>query len=95
MFTGLYINYRVIQFKTTGIACDLKPMVAITGLSLYSLFLILFLNYFVRSYLLKPKSKSNTFLSINNNICMPSMSGKYNEKYDNNNNLQSLERKVQ
>ncbi len=56
MFYGLYINLRVIQFKTSDIPCDLSPSVAVTGLSLYSLFFILFVNCFVRSYLLKPKS---------------------------------------
>jgi hypothetical protein len=38
MFFGLYINLRVIQFKTSDIPCDLSPSVAVTGLSLYSLF---------------------------------------------------------
>jgi elongation of very long chain fatty acids protein 6 len=86
MFYGLYINFRVIQFKTSDIPCDLSPSVAVTGLSLYSLFFILFVNYFVRSYLLKPKSKSITFSCLNNH-----------KKFDsfNNNDYNSIDRKMQ
>lgn len=101
MFYGLYINFRVINFKVNGIPCDLSPNVALCGLSLYSLFFALFVNYFVRSYLLKSSSKSMTFVcNINNNNNVinnnnnNNMSGR-KEKNNNNYNYVSLERKYQ
>ena len=74
MIFGLYINYKVIEFKRSGIACDASLSVAVTGLSLYTLFFVLFANFFVNSYLRRPKTfvhKNNITKSIsdrNNNI---------------------------
>ena len=61
MLYGLWINIRVVHLKLTGQACDAHISVALTGLSLYGLFFILFVNFFVRSYLLKPQTKSMVF----------------------------------
>ena len=65
MVFGLYINYTVIGFKKSGIACDCSLSVATTGLALYTLFLILFVNYFIRAYLVKPMLNPN--IDINRN----------------------------
>lgn len=61
MLYGLWINIRVVHFKLTEQPCDAHLSVALTGLSLYGLFFILFVNFFIRSYLLKPKTKSMYF----------------------------------
>jgi len=61
MMYGLYINIRVALLKVKGEPCDAHISVALTGLSLYGLFFILFVNFFIRSYLLKPQTKSMVF----------------------------------
>ena len=53
MFAGLFINYLALHYKLSGIPCDLSQKVAIFGFSLYFLFFILFMNFFIRSYVLK------------------------------------------
>ncbi|CAG2168269.1 unnamed protein product [Oppiella nova] len=61
MLYGLYINIQVLVYKLTEQPCDAHISVALTGTSLYGLFFILFINFFVRTYLLKPHTKSMVF----------------------------------
>jgi len=68
MFAGLYINYRTLQHKLIGMPCDISMSVAVTGFTLYGLFAVLFMNFFLRTYLFRSKSKSITFINdINHN----------------------------
>ena len=53
MVFGLYINYTVLSYKLSGIPCDCSLEVALTGLSLYTVFLALFVNFFFKTYLFK------------------------------------------
>ena len=64
MFAGLFINYLALHYKLSGLPCDLSKRVAIFGFSLYFLFFLLFMNFFIRTYILK---KSNNMKS---SICM-------------------------
>ncbi len=66
MFAGLYVNYRAFQYKLLGIPCDLSISVAMTGFSLYFLFFLLFVNFFFRTYLLKPSLKKITKPTLKN-----------------------------
>ncbi len=66
MFAGLYVNYRAFQYKLLGIPCDLSISVAMTGFSLYFLFFLLFVNFFFRTYLLKPSLKRITTPTLKN-----------------------------
>jgi len=67
MIFGFYVNIRAFQFKINGIPCDLSVSVVTTGLGLYYLFLMLFVNFFIRTYLVKPFKYTNghTFQAIN------------------------------
>ena len=56
MVFGIYINYTVIEYKNTGIPCDASKSVVTSGLALYTLFLLMFTNFFINSYLLKYKT---------------------------------------
>jgi len=68
MFAGLYVNYLALHYKLTAIPCDLSISVATTGFSLYFLFFLLFINFFLRAYLLTPNIKKSTLLEdINHN----------------------------
>ncbi len=66
MFAGLYVNYRAFQYKLLGMPCDLSISVAMTGLSLYFLFFLLFVNFFFRTYLLRPSLKKMTKPTLKN-----------------------------
>jgi len=65
MLYGLWINLRVVQLKLTEQPCDSDITVGLTGLSLYGLFFILFINFFVRTYLLKSSTKTIVFSASN------------------------------
>jgi len=52
MIAGFYINWKSFQLKINGNAVDLSLSVATTGLALYSLFFILFINFLLKSYLI-------------------------------------------
>ena len=69
MFAGLYVNYRSLQLKLMGLPCDISMPVCLTGFTLYGLFAVLFINFFVRTYVFKSKSKAvNSILNdINHN----------------------------
>ena len=57
MVFGVHINYVVISRVTSGKPCDVSLSVGIVGLLLYILFLILFMKFFVDSYLGNPKNR--------------------------------------
>ena len=57
MFAGFYINIDCLRRKLTGQPADLSLSVAISGFSLYFLFFMLFVNFFVRTYILPGSSK--------------------------------------
>jgi len=80
MVFGLYINYTIIGYKNTGIPCDASLSVVTSGLALYTLFLVLFTNFFVNAYLLKPKNQMK--IRVNNNVT----DNKLNDKLLINNN---------
>ena len=50
MIFGFCVNAISFQYKVIGVACDISLPVASIGFSIYTLFFILFLNYFVKSY---------------------------------------------
>lgn len=52
MLIGFYINLMAYSFKLNGSPCDISMSVAQTGFILYSLFFILFCNYFIRSFVI-------------------------------------------
>ena len=72
MFGGLYINYQCLKFKLLGFPVDISYSTATFSFTLYSIFAILFLNFFIRTYVLRPglvgKKKGIQILSdINHN----------------------------
>ena len=71
MLFGFYINIKSFQYKVNGVACDMSLSVASTGLGIYSLFFILFINYFVKSYfasIFGGKANRKQLLELNNNV---------------------------
>ena len=76
MFVGLYINIDCLQRKLTGEPADLSFAVALSGFSLYFLFFTLFVNFFIRSYIIPTSTKAmkvavangkNILADLNNN----------------------------
>ena len=72
MFAGLYVNYQCLKYKLLGFPVDISYSTAAYSFTLYSIFAILFLNFFIRTYLLRPgfagKKKGIQILSdINHN----------------------------
>lgn len=53
MFIGLYVNYKALQLKLLGLPCDASLSVVLTGVTLYGLFAILFINFFIWTYVIK------------------------------------------
>nr|XP_027193686.1 putative fatty acid elongation protein 4 [Dermatophagoides pteronyssinus] len=71
MLFGFYIHLDCLRRKIFGQPCDVSLAVAITGFSLYTLFFLMFLDFFIRTYLFKNKINKNdqrTKVSNNNNI---------------------------
>src|SRR5689334_1470491 len=68
MVFGLVINVISFKYKMEGTKCDMTLASATTGLALYSLFFIQFINFFVCSYFrsLMPKTKKIVFVKDNN-----------------------------
>ncbi|CAG2161724.1 unnamed protein product [Oppiella nova] len=56
MIAGFYVNYVAIDRKMSGQACDVFIETAKFGVTIYTLFLVLFMNFFVKTYIL---SKNN------------------------------------
>ena len=54
MFAGLYVNYQCLKFKLLGFPVDISYSTATSSFTLYSIFAILFLNFFIRTYVLRP-----------------------------------------
>lgn len=53
MFVGLFVNYKALQTKLNGLPCDVSLSVVLTGVILYGLFAILFINFFIWTYIIK------------------------------------------
>lgn len=53
MIIGTYVNVKAFQYKMTGTHCDLSKPVATAGAFIYTTFFILFLNFFIHSYIIK------------------------------------------
>ncbi|CAG2104036.1 unnamed protein product [Medioppia subpectinata] len=68
MLYGLYVNVQALWYKITGQPCDCHISVALTGTSLYGLFFVLFMNFFIRSYLLKPQQTKSVIFTT---LCAP------------------------
>ncbi|KAH7638270.1 hypothetical protein DERF_004122 [Dermatophagoides farinae] len=56
MLFGFYIHIDCLRLKLMGQPCDVSMAVAVTGFSLYALFFLLFMNFFIRTYII-PNSK--------------------------------------
>ena len=50
MLFGLYINYRAFSMRLEGKHCDTSLSASSSGLFIYGLFFLLFINFFVKSY---------------------------------------------
>lgn len=57
MFVGLFVNYRALQLKLLGLPCDASLAVLLTGFSLYGLFAVLFINFFIYTYVIRRSGK--------------------------------------
>ena len=57
MFAGLYVNADSLRRKLTGLPADLSVASALAGFSLYFLFFALFVNFFIRTYLIPTSTK--------------------------------------
>ena len=55
MAFGIYIHCSIISRKLRAQPCDVSFSVAFAGLALYTIFLVLFTNYFIISYILNVK----------------------------------------
>lgn len=53
MFAGLFVNCKALQRKLLGLPCDASLSVLITGVTLYGLFAVLFINFFIWTYIIK------------------------------------------
>ena len=51
MIFGLYINYQAYIIRHTGGVCDTSLSASLCGLSIYFLFFLLFMNFFLSAYL--------------------------------------------
>ncbi|CAG2173516.1 unnamed protein product, partial [Oppiella nova] len=54
----------IIEYKNTGIPCDASKSVVTSGLALYTLFLLMFTNFFINSYLRKQKHNFDDYVEI-------------------------------
>jgi elongation of very long chain fatty acids protein 6 len=59
MLFGLIINFYILKLKYLGMKCDISVSVLFNSLILYTVFFILFINYFIRTYLIRTHFKSN------------------------------------
>lgn len=50
MIFGLYINYRAFNMRIDGQKCDTSLSASASGLFIYGLFFLLFINFFAKSY---------------------------------------------
>lgn len=51
MIFGLYINYQAYVIRQSGGVCDTSLSASVCGLSIYFLFFLLFMNFFLSAYL--------------------------------------------
>ena len=58
MFVGLFVNYRALQLKLLGLPCDASLSVVAIGFTLYGLFAILFINFFIYTYVIRRSGKA-------------------------------------
>ncbi|CAG2110178.1 unnamed protein product, partial [Medioppia subpectinata] len=87
MFAGLFINYLALHYKLSGIPCDLSRKVAVFGFSLYFLFFLLFMNFFIRTYILKSSPKKQIQEKRDyKSICKPDHNQNTSFKNHNNSN---------
>ena len=84
MVFGIYINYKVIEFKKFGVLCDNSLSVGILGFLLYIIFFILFMDFFIKTYLIKNQAileKAQIFnYNIKEKIYINNISAKFREK---------------
>ncbi|CAG2103209.1 unnamed protein product [Medioppia subpectinata] len=66
MIFGLIINIISFKYVAEGTHCDMTVPTATTGLALYTLFFILFINFFIYSYFVSPKTKRIVFINDKN-----------------------------
>ena len=57
MFVGLFVNYRALQLKLLGLPCDASLSVLTIGFTLYGLFAVLFINFFIYTYIIRRSGK--------------------------------------
>ena len=55
MAFGIYIHVAVVVRKVWSQPCDVSFRVSLAGLALYTLFIVLFTNYFIMTYVIKNK----------------------------------------
>ena len=55
MAFGILINYWAVVRKLKSKPCDISLSVGMTGLIIYTIFIFLFVNYFIKTYLLKQR----------------------------------------
>lgn len=67
MFAGLYINYECLKRKLLGLPVDISYSTAFFSFTLYFIFTILFLNFFIRTYILSSK-RIHQFISTTGDI---------------------------
>lgn len=59
MVFGLSVNLLALYHRKKDSSCDAHPMISVVGILIYSSFLILFVNFFVRTYLAPCRSPSS------------------------------------
>lgn len=57
MFVGLFVNYKALQLKVLGLPCDASISVVTIGFTLYGLFAVLFINFFIYTYVIRRSGK--------------------------------------
>lgn len=57
MMFGFYIHIDCLRRKLSGLPCDLGLSVAVSGFLLYLLFFVLFMNFFIRTYIIPSTKK--------------------------------------
>ena len=75
MFVGLFVNYKALQLKLLGLPCDASLSVVTIGFTLYGLFAVLFINFFIYTYVIRRSGKFGKAVVKQLNMSVPDMTG--------------------
>ncbi|OTF75820.1 hypothetical protein BLA29_005725 [Euroglyphus maynei] len=80
MLFGFYIHIDCLRLKLMAKPCDVSMAVAVTGFSLYALFFLLFMNFFIRTYIIPSSKKAVKAAMANGNAIFKDLNNNQNGK---------------